>query len=301
VAGARKQPVKIQAKANIEATAKYSVKKTVTQRIPDDVTRARASAWLTILSPITEWAGLKGDELRYKRELLRIHREETLTAIMRRAAPGLAKIRRPIGPVPMKFLVPFLENASLEEVDSELMQMWAGLLVSSAGNYSGDNVYYVRLLSQMSSQQALVFEKIIGGRSPSAIEDSLTRMSFEFRHDFLAYYLKSCFEQAKRKPRSLVSAWTLLHKSLNISGLVVEHIDLGRKDVEDEYTSGPPTYSIYQDNLDNDFAILAGLGLLKRTDTGYLVLNGQWDVKVLAYYLSPLGSKFAQACAVGAG
>jgi len=95
----------INASAKIGASAKYEVKKTITEHIPEDVTRAKSGTWLTILSPITQWAGLVGDKLAHKRALLRIQQEETLAEIIQRAAPKLALLKRPIEPVPINRLL----------------------------------------------------------------------------------------------------------------------------------------------------------------------------------------------------
>ncbi|MGY3588694.1 hypothetical protein ACVIGB_002348 [Bradyrhizobium sp. USDA 4341] len=71
-------------KAEVTATAEavvratYQRKHTTTAIVPADVTRAKAGAWIDLISPITEWAALRGDALRHKRELLRIQQEETL-------------------------------------------------------------------------------------------------------------------------------------------------------------------------------------------------------------------------------
>ena len=123
----------IRAGAEVGASAKYEVKKNVTEHVPEDVTRARNTAWLTLLSPFTQWAGLIGDRLAHKRQLLRIQQEEALEAVFAQAAPRLALLKRPVEPIPVKFLVPFLENASLEEPDSELIRLWANLLVLRRG------------------------------------------------------------------------------------------------------------------------------------------------------------------------
>jgi hypothetical protein len=45
-------------KIDVGATASYEISKKVTQEIPEDVTRARSWAWLDLISPLTEWAGL---------------------------------------------------------------------------------------------------------------------------------------------------------------------------------------------------------------------------------------------------
>jgi hypothetical protein len=289
----------VQATADVGVSAKYEVRKTVTEHVPEDVTRAKNSAWLTILSPFTHWAGLIGDKLAYKRELLRIQQEEALTAIVRHAAPKLALLRAPIKPIPAKFLVPFLENASLEEPDSELIRMWANLLVSSAENYNEDNVYYVRLISQLSSVQARLFEAIIGVGGPKRVLLTMEEKFFLGQY-FLSERILDAFKNAKRPPATLNQAWKLLERILNMEGVVVEHIDLGHL-TKDDYTGGCPSYSIYKDSQQNDFAILRGLGLLEYVDTGYMELIGRWKIKVMAHYVSPLGLASAEACGVQAG
>jgi len=81
----RKRSPNIAAKAiaRVEAVAKasYQRKRTTTEIIPPDVSRAKAGAWLTLLSPITEWAGLKGDALNFQWRLLRIQQEDTLLRV----------------------------------------------------------------------------------------------------------------------------------------------------------------------------------------------------------------------------
>jgi hypothetical protein len=293
----------IQATAQIGASAKYEVQKTITEQVPEDVTRAKSAAWLTMLSPFTQWAGLIGDKLAHKRALLRIQQEETLLKIMQEAAPKLANIKSPIEPIPAKFLIPFLECASLEDPDSGLIRMWANLLVSSAKNYHGDNVYYVHLISQMSSLQARLFESIIGPRGPGSVLRSMEQNYF-LGPDFLSENIREAFQQSKRHQNTLSQVWNLVSKTLNNEGVVIEHIDLGesRDPIDrqnDNYTNGCPSYSIYEDEHENDYAILRGLGLVEYVDTGYFEIDNKWKIKVMAHYVSSLGLRFAEACGVG--
>lgn len=100
------------ASAKVEAVAKasYSRKRTTTEVIPPDVTRARTGAWLDLISPLTEWAGLKGDQLRAKRIQLRLQREDVLSEIVDRARAQISATSIPTKTIPNKFLVPFLET-----------------------------------------------------------------------------------------------------------------------------------------------------------------------------------------------
>ena len=67
--------------AKAVASAKFTRKRIIQESVPADVTRAKATARLDLISPLTEWAGLKGDELRQKRVQLRLQREDVLTRI----------------------------------------------------------------------------------------------------------------------------------------------------------------------------------------------------------------------------
>ncbi len=291
--------VNVQAKAEIAASARYEITKTVTEAIPADVTRAKANTWLTILSPITQWSGLKGDQLAHKRELLRIQQEEILARVLQLAAPRLKAISVPIKPVPIKFLVPFLENASLEEPDSELVQLWANLLVSSAENYHADNVFYVGLISRMSSTQARLFANIIGKAGPRETEIRLERINSDFLQDFLISLLEYEFERTQIQIRTITQCWSFLCSILKVDGLLIQHIELVNTKT-DTHTNGLPTYSLYSDDKENDLSILNGLGLIKYTDTGFKKVGDRWEVKILAHYVSRLGISFAKACDVKA-
>lgn len=90
----KRKGIGLSASAKIAAIAKasYARTKTTTETIPPDVTRAKIGAWLDLISPLTEWAGLKGDELRHKRILLRLQREDILDEIVNRARKKLKRI-----------------------------------------------------------------------------------------------------------------------------------------------------------------------------------------------------------------
>src|SRR5215813_8099389 len=151
--------VKAEASAKLPVKASYEVKKQVTRHIPEDVTRSRNSAWLDLISPLTEWAGAKEDELRYRRELLRIQREEALNTIAVKAAPKLHIISGK--PVPNKFLVPFLEQASLEDPDSSLVDMWANLFVSASEKFQSYHIHFTGIISRLSKKQADILTRIV--------------------------------------------------------------------------------------------------------------------------------------------
>jgi abortive infection alpha-like protein len=189
---------KVEASAKVGASAKYVVKRTIKQIIPEDVTRAKAGAWLTLISPITQWAGLKADELAHKRELLRLQQEETLAEIAVRASSRLKALPANGEPVPMKFIVPFLEKASLENADSDLIDLWANLLVSAAEHYNPHYVHFANIISQMSAQQARVFTGIVGTDDSDKLELELGDLYTEFLPDCMQVHLKRCYTSLRK-------------------------------------------------------------------------------------------------------
>jgi hypothetical protein len=287
------------ATAKVAAIAKYEVKKQIIEVIPGDVTRAKASAWLTLLSPITHWAGLKGDQLAHKRQLLRIQQEETLAEIARRAMPRIEALRKPIKPVPAKFLVPFLEKASLEEPDSRLVELWASLLVSAAKDYNPHFVHFANIISQLSAPQAKIFEAMIGPEGPHAVFVSLeSAMNFEFLHNFLQEFVRERFEAYPSQPSNVDEMWRFMEDLLEIQGIEIEHIDIDDLSEKAPYVGGLPAYSGFKDDLQTDFLILETLRLIKYVDTGFFDVADRWRVKVMFYHVTPLGITFAKACDV---
>jgi hypothetical protein len=152
--------VEAKAVAKVEASAKASFqrKKTITEVVPPDVTRAKANAWLDIISPITEWAGLKGDDMRHKRELLRIQREDVLTKIIERASRSVSMDNRTT--VPTKFVVPFLEKASLEEPDSDLIDIWSSLLTAAATDFNPHMTRFCSILAEIGSMEVQFLHRL---------------------------------------------------------------------------------------------------------------------------------------------
>ena len=152
--------VRAEAIAKIEATAKATYKRTriITEIVPPDVGRAKAGAWPDAISPITEWAGLKGDALRYRRQQLRIKQEATLdrlAASIRKKMKG----RSVEHPLPPKILVPALDAASLEDPSSPLIEWWANLFVAGA---TGSNIspYHVDLMKVIGIEEAACLKQV---------------------------------------------------------------------------------------------------------------------------------------------
>jgi hypothetical protein len=104
-------------KVNVElgASARLEIK----TEIPAKSTGRLVDALTDLIRPFSEARGLRGDEIR-------LQREEVAIEIARRALERKALEEEAIVPVANKVLVPLLEQASLEDIDDDvMMERWA--------------------------------------------------------------------------------------------------------------------------------------------------------------------------------
>jgi hypothetical protein len=107
-------------------------------------------------SPATEFLGAIGDKIRIYRTKVALKVLEETRRLARRQN---VKLSAP----PLKFLVPFLEKASLEEEGSDLTRRWAALLLSSARDFDEGNLVFIDVLSQIGPIGAKTI-KMLGSR-----------------------------------------------------------------------------------------------------------------------------------------
>ncbi|MCW5715405.1 MAG: DUF4393 domain-containing protein [Bauldia sp.] len=283
-------PISLSASAGVEASARYVRERKTTEVIPPDVTRAKSRAWLDLISPITEWAGLKGDKLRHKRDLLRLQREDTLTQIVSRAMEQVGG--SPTRPVPVKFLVPFLEQASLEEPDSALVELWANLLATAAEEYDPRHVHFSSIMSQISSNQASAFRTLLFVTSERDLEfarDAVTQ-------DYLPQRIQRFLVESLRGREANVSIDSFLsavEAVFNIHGIEVVYISVNEGDASYE---SDLWYSNYSDSTEADYEILEAVGLVRRVEAEVSI--GRFELYGAYYAMTALGYHFAKACKV---
>jgi len=290
----------VKATARLEAVAKatYQRKRTTTEIIPPDVSRAKAGAWLTLLSPITEWAGLKGDSLNYQRRLLRIQQEETLLRVAKSVREKLAGISISQA-VPRKILVPALEKASLEDAsDLTMIEMWANLLASATQTVSVQ-ARFVGILEELAGSQAKCLDRVAFGNSsnskfPAAeFEDSFA--------NFADYDIRELFESTISMVldggRDVVVALELIVETFSRSGVLLEFAN-----IIDSETDEWETYDVVSETGIRDeenLSILESLGLVRYAVITFMVhVGGARSFEVSAHYhhLTRLGVEFCKVC-----
>jgi hypothetical protein len=283
------------AKVEVVAKATYQRKRITTEIIPPDVTRAKTSAWLDLVSPLTEWAGLRGDELKLRRAQLRLQREDVLAEIARRARIGLKKSTAELKPIQNKFLVPFLEKASLEDEKSSLMDMWAGLLVSAAQGGSSQHIHFVSIISQLSQKQGELFVKLVHTKSEHLLElamDNIKSLEFHAIRETVAGDLDHILNSNATDFDALASA---IAGRMDCIGIEVVYGDVGIGSAENYVQISFVNDEVYSDEVEVDFSILEAVGLIRRAEVRF-TLREIYSISLVYYHLTSMGFYFAKAC-----
>ncbi len=109
-----------------------------------------------VKGPLEQGIGIVEDKLKYMRW-------ERQVRLMKRADDFMNEIglKAPTRSVPLKFAIPLLQAASLED-DDELQDLWAKLLVNAADAEGGVDLKraYIDILERISPLEAQILEKI---------------------------------------------------------------------------------------------------------------------------------------------
>lgn len=138
---------------DIGLSAKASLEAKVSTEIPAQSSGRLLDAITDIFRPYSERRGLKADQIR-------LQREDVLIEIAQKAQRRLQIENQQPSPLPNKFLVPFLEKASLEELDSVLIDRWADLLASCSIDPQSAHPRFVQVLSELSGRDAQLLKEI---------------------------------------------------------------------------------------------------------------------------------------------
>jgi hypothetical protein len=119
-----------------------------------------AKALSKVISPLTggitkELSGYLGDQIRFMRWKSAIH-------IVKRARLFCDEENLAPERIPIKFLVPFLEGASFEDVgsDQSIADMWSSLLGAAVTGYQARHAVYVDILKKLSTKEASYFRSL---------------------------------------------------------------------------------------------------------------------------------------------
>src|SRR5262249_3059033 len=138
----------------IDLGAKAEAKLELKAEVPKESVGRLVDSLTDIIRPFSERRGLRADQLR-------LQREEVLIEIAKKARQRAAEEKIAISSVPNKFLVPFLEKASTEEIETELVDRWADLLVAAGSGYKSRYLLYTSILAHLGPEDVAFLRKMI--------------------------------------------------------------------------------------------------------------------------------------------
>jgi hypothetical protein len=121
--------------------------------VPRESVGRTLDALVDLIRPFTEARGLKADNIRLQRAEL-AYKIAKITHEMAQAE----KVE--LRPPPLKFMVPFLERASVEDNDEELHSRWAALLLSASTHYEARHLTFMDILTRVSSDELRLLEDV---------------------------------------------------------------------------------------------------------------------------------------------
>jgi len=121
--------------------------------IPADVPRDTLKFFQRVLGPFADASDFLGDKVRFWRWKSAI---KTLQRVEEFARANNVAPKE----VPLKFLVPFLEKASLENEESPHIDVWARLLLAASQDYDVRFNYYTDILGKIGPEQARLLQRM---------------------------------------------------------------------------------------------------------------------------------------------
>lgn len=271
----------------------------MTVEVKIEGTKELTRALVDIFSPITEAVGSLGDRIR-------IYRQVSLLRSIRRAKELASTEGLILKEPPLKFLVPYLEDCSLENPeDNTLLDMWARLLVDASTSPKSEHNLFIRVLRELNAPEARLFQYIA---SPMTHQHCVTPRHLEdvesdWRTGYVSIAIRDAIKRAGgmeqlRTDAQLERLASDFRAREETSGSVIYFFDVaqgvpGHYPLDAVYTS--PRGPIDDDFELSSIAILKGLGLIEDFKSPEIWF-GNYCFEVYAYYVTGLGAKFAETC-----
>lgn len=231
-------------------------------KVPEKVVSEQSRNITKLLSPFTEVMAFIGDHVR-------LARIDVLANTLEKAKIIADEHEIEIQALPNKFLLPFVEKASYEDVNSEMTDRWASLLVSGSENPDEAHPAFTDILSQIGPREAKLLRNIWISNKKKQVNqlETLWQIHAQKNDASAVHFLSFLGEPPKNS--FLVHAETFQGEFPDYAGLKVENI--------------------------KSIQILERQNLIKLIVTNNFDLEGKQSICIYAV-LTPLGFDFTEAC-----
>lgn len=237
---------------------------------------------------------------------LRVYRQISLTRALKRAKEIAEAENLQLEEPPLKFLVPYLEDCSLEQPDdTKLIDMWARLLTSASSNFKSEHNLFVRILREITRTEAELFEHIVSHESHRHCIGSrhLQDVESDWRDEYVYIELKKCILSLGGMKKILENnnepeLEKIFRARNETPGSLIYFFDIaagnkGEYPLDDIYTSP-------RSRIDDDFepisaSMLKSLGLIGEYKSPEIWIDNYCFI-VFAYYVTGVGTQFTESC-----
>lgn len=272
---------------DVGAKAELSAKAEIKATVPEKSAGRFVDALTDLIRPLSEARGLKADQIR-------LQREEVLIEVAKRARERLAIENASIEPLPNKFMIPLLEAASYEEVESPLVDMWANLLASAASRKVQPSPRFISVLKELTSPEVDILNRIVRNNVAPEVED---KVIYNEAFDRLLLVNTATLNDDVKEIAESSEADEIESRIMGLGefcGVCLVHASFTRvKHEEEEWYEIQA--AIYRDDLLVHFDILQSLNLIERFDTGW-VEGANWSVVASGYKMTSFGLELWRAC-----
>jgi len=256
-----------------------------------------AEALVDTLSPVTNLFGTMGDKVR-------VYRELSLLRTLSRAKEIAKKENLLLTEPPTKFLVPYLEECSLESGEDELLtEMWARLLASASIDFKSEHNLFIRLMREMTGAEARVFEYLVDPLKDREYEGPwhLDDIETSWHNPYIYIKLEDSVEKLG-SDLSKNTDFSVCEKNFKaiaetpgsrVYFFYVNYGKEGKYPLETAYECKP---SMIEQEFDIvSVAMLKSLGLIGDYISSEFWF-GEFMFEVRSYYVTTLGARFTKAC-----
>lgn len=157
--------------------AEWPVKVDLSVKVSEETSAKIADALLDLILPVTATAGLLGQYVQQRRKVLAVIFEKAF----KKAQQADQEIHAP----PPKFLLEFADRASREDLESDLIDMWANLLAEASTDYNSPMISFCDIISRLGRDEAEALMRITEGMKRLFVSKAQSPMSHT-RELFLA-------------------------------------------------------------------------------------------------------------------
>jgi len=263
------------------------VRISVKTSIPAKSSGRLLDALTDLIRPITESRGLKAD-------MIRLQREEVSIKIVQLSKKRIEAERGVITPIPLKSLVPLLEQSSLEDPeDKTMISLWANLLSSAAMGAQHNVPRYVSILSQINGKQARIIQKIFVKKKRKIQKINADLLADDlWAIDQAGILLRLRQEAPVIKMDRMLS---ILIEHIDIAGVAVNDVIFNRGQEQWDGVTKNRKRPLLEDEDIIDIETLESLNLIKDISFKYMPFE-DYEISVFFYRVTPLCIEMFSAC-----